>query len=123
MKLLTKFSTIIMISSITFNSAYAENISDFSFNAIPPEAMQAIDTINQSLANRNIPLFEGRAISAGIGALAGVFMYNNFYHTAINTVVTNQLPMMTSAVIGSLIADYIYRQYYSISVTNLELPF
>lgn len=116
---------LIIILSITCawsNNTYAQSISELAFNAIPPEAMQAIDTVNQSIENRGIPLFDNRALSAGIGALAGVFGYNMLYNTAINAAATNQLPMMTSAVIGALLADYLYRQNDSMPIFGLEFP-
>lgn len=114
-------SFIITLSLVlTFSSvAYAEPIEELTLNFIPPEAMQAIDSVNQSLNNRSIPLFDSRALSMGIGALAGVWVYNvllpssTIIHgvsTATIGVVTNQLPMMTCAVIGALMADYLYRQ-------------
>lgn len=118
--------TTLLFSTLTWsNLVNAESIPEFAFDSIPPEAMQAIDTINQSLQNRSIPLFDGRALSAGIGAITGVLVYNLLPSTAImtvagttvvNNVAANQLPIVTSAVIGVLIADYLYRQSNNITV-------
>lgn len=120
-------STMLMGSAIS----YAEPIPSLSPQAIPPEAMRAIDSVNEAVANGTVPLFDSRVLSIGLGALAGVLVYNLLpgsvvtravpgavtsvvtrvgATTAIRTVTTSQLPMMTSAVIGALAGDYLYRK-------------
>jgi len=98
--------------------------------AMPPEASQAIDSVNHALENGEVPIFDSRVLSIGLGALAGVLVYNLLPGTqimtravptamgravgrmgatiAINT--PSHFPMMTSAVIGALVGDYLYRK-------------
>lgn len=120
------------LSAAMSGTAIAAPVPALTPQAIPPEAMQAIDTVNQAaIENTEVPLFDGRVLSIGLGALAGVLVYNLLPGStvvtravpgavgravrlgttvAVRTITINQLPMMTSAVIGALVGDYMYRK-------------
>jgi hypothetical protein len=128
-----KLAFIVLATTLAGSSlAIAEPVPALAPQAMPHQASQAIDSANQSAANYAIPLFDSRVLSIGLGALAGVLVYNLLpassivsravpgavgraatrvgVTTAARTMVASQLPMMSSAVIGALMGDYLYRK-------------
>ncbi|CAK0774829.1 conserved exported hypothetical protein [Gammaproteobacteria bacterium] len=127
-----KMLAFVALSTVLAGPVLAEPIPALSPQTIPPEAIQAIDSVNEAVANGSVPLFDSRVLSIGLGAIAGVLVYNLLpggsmvtravpgavsraaYRVgatnALRTMTTSQLPMMTSAVIGALTGDYLYRK-------------
>lgn len=114
-----------LLSAVLSGSVLAAPVPALAPQAIPPEAMDAIDTVNQAVENGEVPFFDSRVLSIGLGALAGVLVYNLLPGGTIvsrsmpgavgravrmTTITSNQFPMMTSAVIGALVGDYMYRK-------------
>ncbi|CAK0776571.1 conserved exported hypothetical protein [Gammaproteobacteria bacterium] len=114
-------------------AALAAPVPALAPQAVPPAAMQAIDAVNQAAENNaEVPLFDSRVLSIGLGTLAGVLVYNLLPGSAmvgravpgavgravgrmgttvvVRSVTTSQFPMMTSAVVGGLVGDYMYRK-------------
>jgi hypothetical protein len=128
----TKRFTFVALSVALAGPVLAEPVPALTPQAIPPEAMRAIDTMNLAVENSAVPLFDSRALSVGLGAIAGVLVYNLLPGSSVmsravpravgqmasrvgataaaRSVVSSQLPMMTSAVVGGLMGDYLYRK-------------
>ncbi len=106
----------------------ADPVPALAPQAVPVEAIQAIDAVNQASENGNVPVFDGRALSISLGTIAGVLVYNLLpggmltgravpaaigrigAAVSARTAATSQLPMMLSAVAGGLVGDYSYRK-------------
>ncbi len=126
MLILLAFSFVLAGSGATM----ADPIPSLAPQSIPPDAMRAIDAVNQATEGSEAPVFDGRSLSIGLGVLAGVLVYNMLpsgmlmgravpvaagamgrIGSAVATArATTQLPMMTSAVVGGLVGDYSYRK-------------
>ena len=120
------FASLVLVSA---GVVHAEPVPALAPQAIPPEALRAIEAANQSVGNTEIPVFDSRALSIGLGALAGVFVYNLLPGGAMvtrnlpaavsrmgavitaRTLASSQFSMMTSAVAGGLVGDYMYRKH------------
>jgi|GEM_PF-3356001 len=128
----TKKLTFVALSFVLAGPACADPVPALAPQAVPPAAMQAIDAVNQASENTEIALFDNRALSIGLGTIAGVLVYNLLPGSAlmsravpgvvgravgrvgttvvVRTMATSQFPMMTSAVAGGLVGDYMYRK-------------
>lgn len=140
----TKKLAILALSAVLTGPsiALAAPVAALTPQNIPPEAVQAIDTVNHAVENTEIPLFDTRVLSIGLGALAGVVVYNllpgtslvsravpgavgravtRVGTTAARTMAASQFPMMTSAVLGALVGDYVYRKNNRMPSVSAEI--
>jgi hypothetical protein len=139
----TKKLAVVVLSAVLAGSAFAEPIPALAPQSIPPEAEQAIDSVNQAAQNDSVPYFDSRMFTMGLGALVGVFIYNLLPATSIisrsvpgvltraaarvgmanatRVTAISQLPMMTSAVIGALTGDYVYRKNHRMPGISSEI--
>ncbi|CAK0758101.1 conserved exported hypothetical protein [Gammaproteobacteria bacterium] len=139
----TKRLTFAALSLIFAGSALADPVPALAPQAVPRAAMQAIDVVNQASENTDVALFDNRALSIGLGTLAGVLVYNLLPGSAVmsravpgvvgravgrvgttvivRTVATSQFPMMTSAVVGGLVGDYMYRKNNRVPGVSAEI--
>ncbi len=72
MLILLAFSFVLAGSGATM----ADPIPSLAPQSIPPDAMRAIDAVNQATEGSEAPVFDGRSLSIGLGVLAGVLVYN-----------------------------------------------
>jgi uncharacterized membrane protein YeaQ/YmgE (transglycosylase-associated protein family) len=144
MKPTKKFAVLALSAVLTGPSfAFAAPVAALTPQDIPPEAAQAIDTVNHAVENTEVPLFDSRVLSIGLGALAGVLIYNLLPGTSLvsravpgavgravtsvgataaaRTVATSQFPAMTSAVVGALVGDYVYRKNNRMPSVSAEI--
>ncbi|CAK0744325.1 membrane hypothetical protein [Gammaproteobacteria bacterium] len=115
-----------VVSLAIVGAASAEPVAALAPQSVPPEAMRAIDAMASE--NTEVPLLDHRVLSIGLGALAGVIVHNMLPGGMIvartvpaavgrmgaaitaRTIAGSQFSMMTSAVLGSFVGDYLYRK-------------
>ena len=126
-------SMVVLALSLVFSGAgvvLADPVPALAPQAVPPEAIRAIDAVNQAAENMEVPVFDGRALSIGVGAIAGVLVYNMLPGGRLvsraaapiaatrmgaavassRAAVAGSLPVVASAVAGGLVGDYLYRK-------------
>lgn len=140
---LTKNLAVVVLSAVLVSPTItlAEPVPALAPQSMPPEAMRAIDNVNHAIENSEVPLFDTRVLSIGLGALAGVLVYNlmpamgravpglvgraatraGVTGVAVHTMTTSQVPMMASTLIGALVGDYIYRSNNRIPGVSAEI--
>jgi hypothetical protein len=139
---LTKNLAFVVLSAalVSPTIALAEPVPALAPQNIPPEALRAIDSVNHAMESNGVPLFDSRALSIGLGALAGVLVYNLMpamgravpglvgraaartgVSGAVYTMTASQVPMMTSTVLGALVGDYIYRSNNRVPSVSAEI--